>query len=224
MVLVAVEQSFPEPQRIIDDGLAVRMLPFGAMMFVRFLGPRRIRDWLIGLSEKSNSGIWGGLLCRKRHIDEKVAASRNEIDAVVSLGAGFDTRSFRLPELTGLPVWEIDQRENIAAISTATTWVEIGVARIPCGHTNILCVGSSYAIPDRARRAGDLRLARHGCTGQPPCLHLCPQELSDRQESLRLVGWLQAVCRNQGLAAWDGARGLCDFSEWLWLAADRGPW
>jgi methyltransferase (TIGR00027 family) len=57
--------------------------------------------------------MWGGLLCRKRYIDEKIEASRNEIDSLVSLGAGFDTRSFRLPTLSGLPVWEIDQRENI---------------------------------------------------------------------------------------------------------------
>ena len=63
---------------------------------------RWMRDWLMGLSEKSDPGVWGGLLCRKRYIDEKVESSRNEIEAVVSLGAGFDTRSFRLPTLSGL--------------------------------------------------------------------------------------------------------------------------
>jgi len=115
MALVAIEQYFPESQRVIDDGLAVRLLPFAATMFVRFLRLRWMRDWLIGTSEKSNPGIWGGLLCRKRYIDEKITASRNEIDAVVNLGAGFDTRSFRLPVLAGLPIWEIDQRENIEA-------------------------------------------------------------------------------------------------------------
>ena len=84
-------------------------------MFVRLLRSRRLRDWLIGLSEKSNPGIWGGLLCRKRYIDEKVVAIRCEIDALVNLGAGFDTRLFRLPRLTDLPICEIDQRENIEA-------------------------------------------------------------------------------------------------------------
>jgi hypothetical protein len=33
--LVAVEQSFPKSQQVIDDALAVRMLPLGAMVFVR---------------------------------------------------------------------------------------------------------------------------------------------------------------------------------------------
>jgi methyltransferase (TIGR00027 family) len=85
------------------------------MIFVRFPRPRWMRDWIIGLSEKSNPGIWGGLLCRKRYIDEKLLASRNEVEAVVNLGAGFDTRLYRLPGLSGLPVWEVDQCENVRA-------------------------------------------------------------------------------------------------------------
>jgi methyltransferase (TIGR00027 family) len=113
--LVAVEQSFPTSQRVVDDPLAFPMLPFGAKIFVRLLRSRRIRDWLIGRSERSNPGIWGGLLSRKRYIDEKLASSRSEMDAVVNLGAGFDTRLFRLPGLSGLPMWEIDQQESIQA-------------------------------------------------------------------------------------------------------------
>jgi len=83
------------------------------VIFVRFLRLRWVRDWIIGLSEKSNPGIWGGLLCRKRYIDEKLAGSRSEIEAVVNLGAGLDTRPYRLEALSGLPVWEVDQRENV---------------------------------------------------------------------------------------------------------------
>ena len=115
IALVAVEQYLPKAQRVIDDGLAARMLPLGVLIFVRFLRSRWIRDWIIGLSEKSNPGIWGGLLCRKRYIDEKLVASRNEIEAVVNLGAGFDTRPYRLHALSGLPVWEVDQCENVEA-------------------------------------------------------------------------------------------------------------
>ena len=55
-------------------------------MFVGLLGLPWMRDWLIGVSEKNDPGIWGSLLFRKRYIDEKLQASRNEIEAVVSLG------------------------------------------------------------------------------------------------------------------------------------------
>ncbi len=114
-MLVAVEQSFPRSQRVIDDGRAAQVLPFPARAFVRLLRLHWMRDWLIGMSEKSDPGIWGGLLCRKRYIDDKVAADRNEVEAMVSLGAGFDTRPFRLPALIGLPMWEMDRHENIEA-------------------------------------------------------------------------------------------------------------
>src|SRR6266446_9634964 len=80
-----------------------------------------------------------------RYIDEKLIEAVDEIDAVVNLGAGFDTRVYRLPTLADVPVWEIDQPENIGpkrrrlhkqfgaipphvnlvpiAISTGRTWV-----------------------------------------------------------------------------------------------------
>jgi len=41
--LVAVEQSFPKSERVIDDALAVPMLPLGAAMFVRLLRLRWMR-------------------------------------------------------------------------------------------------------------------------------------------------------------------------------------
>lgn len=33
----------------------------------------------------------------------------------MNLGAGFDTRAYRLPALYDIPVWEVDQLENIKA-------------------------------------------------------------------------------------------------------------
>jgi methyltransferase (TIGR00027 family) len=113
--LVAVEQCFPEAQRIVNDGMAVRMLPWSAAAFVRLLRLRPIRDGLIDLTEKSDPGIWGGLLCRKRYIDDRLLAGSHGVDGVLSLGAGFDTRPLRLQQLSRLPVWEVDQHENIEA-------------------------------------------------------------------------------------------------------------
>lgn len=116
--LVAVEQSFPRAQRVIDDPFAIRMLPPGARLFVAALRLPALRDALIRLSEKSDPGIWGGLLCRKRYIDDHLVASRSAIAAAVNLGAGFDTRALRLPAIANLPTWELDQLENIQAKTT----------------------------------------------------------------------------------------------------------
>lgn len=113
--LIAIEQYFPEKQRIIEDDLAYRILPFSARALVWLVRPSWIRSWLIRETEKNSPGIWGGIMCRKRYIDEKLADSSNQIEAVVNLGAGFDTRAYRLPALYDIPVWEVDQSENIKA-------------------------------------------------------------------------------------------------------------
>jgi hypothetical protein len=53
-----------------------------------------------------------------------------------------------------------------------------GIVRV---QTDVVRVGSGNAIPNGARRSSDFRLARRGCAGQPPCLHLRPQRLFGRQ-------------------------------------------
>lgn len=144
-VLVAIEQSFPASERVIDDPLAIRMLPLGARIVVRFLRLPWMRDWLIGRSEKTDPGIWGGLLCRKRYVDEKIEACRNDMEAVVSLGAGFDTRPFRLPLLADMPMWEIDQRENI---ETKQKRLRQALGQIP---TNVKLIAVDFDLDDLGR-------------------------------------------------------------------------
>jgi len=148
-VLVAIEQHFPAAQRIVDDEMAVRLLPPGGIMFVRLLRTRWLRDWIIGLSEKRNPGIWGGLLCRKRYIDEKIVECRAGIEAVVNLGAGFDTRPFRLPALSGLPIWEVDQSQNVQAKEKRI--------RSACGTipTNVKLVSVDFDHDDLGSRLAD---------------------------------------------------------------------
>lgn len=115
MLMAAVEHHFPEGQRIIDDALAGPILPFAMRAFVWLVRPGWARDWLVRKSEKTVPGIWAGVGCRKRYIDEKIAQSLSQIDVVVNLGAGFDTRAFQLPALANIPLWEVDQPVNIQA-------------------------------------------------------------------------------------------------------------
>jgi len=113
MTVVAIEQHFPKDQRIIEDDQAYRILPFGMRAFVWLMRPGAARDWMIRASEKAIPGIWGGMMCRKRYIDEQLIESIGQVDALVNLGAGFDTRAYRLPALADLPTWELDHLPNI---------------------------------------------------------------------------------------------------------------
>jgi methyltransferase (TIGR00027 family) len=114
-VVVAIEQFFPKNQRIIEDPMAFRMLPFGVRMFVQLVRPDFMRDWMVRATEKDLPGIWAGMMCRKRFIDDALVRSADHFDAVVNLGAGFDTRVYRIASASRIPVWEVDQKENIAA-------------------------------------------------------------------------------------------------------------
>jgi methyltransferase (TIGR00027 family) len=111
--IVAIEQHFPGGQRIIADDLASRILPFGGRAFVWLTRNAFVRDRIVRAIEKTAPGIWALMVCRKRYIDEKLLDSVPEIDAVVNLGAGYDTRVYRLQALTRVRTWEIDQPQNI---------------------------------------------------------------------------------------------------------------
>ncbi len=99
MVLVAIEQGFPEAERIIIDPLAHPILPLSSRISVRL--SLAVRNWLVAKTEQKLPGLWGGMMARKRYIDNIVTdAADGSLEGVVNLGAGFDTRAFRLPELS----------------------------------------------------------------------------------------------------------------------------
>jgi methyltransferase (TIGR00027 family) len=94
--------------------LAHPILPLSSRFWVR--ASLAIRSWLVAKTEQNAPGLWGGIMARKCYIDDAIAeASGESVETVVNLGAGFDTRAFRLPELEAMPVWEVDQRANIEA-------------------------------------------------------------------------------------------------------------
>ena len=98
MVLVAIEQGLPETKRILFDPLAYPILPLSSSFWVGVSLP--MRNWIVAKTEQKSPGLWGGIMARKRYIDDVLAeAVGGTVEAVVNLGAGFDTRAFRLPEL-----------------------------------------------------------------------------------------------------------------------------
>ncbi|OBA82589.1 methyltransferase [Mycobacterium sp. 1164966.3] len=114
MVLAAVEQHEPPGQRLVDDDLAELFLPVPLRLMVLATRPARVRRAFIGASEWTGRGLWANLACRKRFIGDKLAEAVEEIDAVVVLGAGLDTRAYQLTRRIRKPVFEVDLPVNIA--------------------------------------------------------------------------------------------------------------
>jgi methyltransferase (TIGR00027 family) len=115
MVIVAGEQYVPDGQRLIRDDLAIRFLPLNLRLTVQACRWRFMRNLLINFTERQAPGVWGGTLCRKRYADDTVSeAVKAGIGQVVVLGAGMDTRAYRLAAPAGVRSFEIDLPANIA--------------------------------------------------------------------------------------------------------------
>jgi methyltransferase (TIGR00027 family) len=119
MVLVAVEQGEPPDRRLVNDDLAVQFLPTAIRWLIAAAPPNLLRRLTIAAMEREGPGLWAGLICRKHYIADKVTAALDDIDAVVVLGAGFDTLAYRLARITRIPIFEVDQPVNVARKTAA---------------------------------------------------------------------------------------------------------
>lgn len=98
----AIESARPESERIFYDPLA-RSLVSG----IKFALSKIAVD--TGFQAKLSVGSFEFLLTRERYIDDfLIAGLREGLDQVVILGAGFDTRAYRIPGIEHVSVFEID--------------------------------------------------------------------------------------------------------------------
>lgn len=109
----ALEMSNTEDQRITNDPYAYRMLSPALRMTVRAMAWRPLRSFMTRALDKQTPGLWGGMVARKRYADDQVSdALTAGIRQFVILGAGFDTRAFRLIAPAGARAFEVDLPEN----------------------------------------------------------------------------------------------------------------
>jgi methyltransferase (TIGR00027 family) len=114
MVLAAVEQNEPAERRLVDDDLAELFLPAPLRWLVYATQLTPVRRLMIRGSEWTGPGLWANLACRKRFIADKLTEALDDINAVVILGAGLDTRGYLLTRRVRIPVFEADLPVNIA--------------------------------------------------------------------------------------------------------------
>lgn len=115
MTVVAIEQHEAPRRRIITDPLAHSMLPLGVKAIVRACAVPMVRRAMVNGLDGQAPGMWASFLCRKRYMDDLVAEALTDgLPQVVILGAGFDTRAWRLDVPASASVFEVDLPENIA--------------------------------------------------------------------------------------------------------------
>ncbi len=111
----ALESSLPENRRIFEDPLATTFLGWQLAIVARladFPGLRELVPWFI---DHRWPGVRTSVVARTRLIDDAIASSLGErIEQLVILGAGFDSRAYRLPGLRDISVFEVDHPDTQA--------------------------------------------------------------------------------------------------------------
>lgn len=104
-----IELYYPKEKRLFDDPLVLKLLPFGWRVFVRLAFLPGLRGAVLALRERRMPGSLGGILCRTRYIDDVLKRSLDKgLDQLVILGAGFDSRPYRIAGMDQVRVFEID--------------------------------------------------------------------------------------------------------------------
>lgn len=154
MVQAAIEQYEPPERRLVDDDLALAMVPAGQRTMVRAMRWSPLRRLTIWAGERAVPGSWALIACRKRYIDDKLDEALDHVDAVVDLGAGMDTRAYRLARRSDIPVFEVDFPVNIerkkAAVDRAIGAVPRSVHLVPLDFERDDLIG---ALTERGFRA-----------------------------------------------------------------------
>ncbi len=102
----ALESYRPKEDRLFEDRLARGFVGLGILGLLRSPG---IGAGILRMRERQFPGARGGLLCRTRFIDDLVTdALAESFDQVVILGAGADTRAYRVPGIERTRVLEVD--------------------------------------------------------------------------------------------------------------------
>ena len=108
----ALEARRPPGQRLVDDRLARAFLgvPFKVLVGLARVGV--CRDALLRLIDRNWPGVRPTVVARTRLIDEIVTGLAGDTPQVVVLGAGFDTRAWRLKALHDATVFEVDHPDT----------------------------------------------------------------------------------------------------------------
>ena len=157
MVIVAAKQYEPAP--LIHDPWAQRLLPLSGRIAAALTRWSQARRAAIAATEKKFRGGWASILCRKRYIDDQlVNAVTKGVGAVVILGAGYDTRAYRLTGLAGIPVCEGDLPTNIVRKAAGPQVDRLTEHPGPRGVTGRI-LSDDCRVPDRAAPCRCRRIA-----------------------------------------------------------------
>ncbi len=112
----ALESSLPEERRLFSDPLARAFLRWPHSLVAWLAAVPGLREAVPWFIDHRWPGVRSSVVARTRLIDDAIADSQGEkIEQFVILGAGFDSRAYRLPGLRDTTVFEVDHPDTQTA-------------------------------------------------------------------------------------------------------------
>ena len=112
----ALESLRPERERVCDDQLARHFLTWPFTLVIRAAAIPGVGGAIRSFIDRRWPGVRTSVVARTRLIDDAIAqALQPDIEQLVILGAGFDSRAYRVPRLREIDVFEVDHPDTQAA-------------------------------------------------------------------------------------------------------------
>ncbi|HKA58017.1 MAG TPA: SAM-dependent methyltransferase [Gemmatimonadales bacterium] len=112
----ALESSRPPHQRVCDDPLARHFLRWPYALVMGTVAIPGVATLVCSYIDRRWPGVRSSVVARTRLIDDWIgAAVDHDIEQVVILGAGFDSRAYRLSRLAAIDIFEVDHPDTQAA-------------------------------------------------------------------------------------------------------------
>jgi methyltransferase (TIGR00027 family) len=112
----ALESSRPARERICDDPFARQFLTWPLTLVARIAGIPGVARFVSSFIDRRWPGVRSSVVARTRLIDDVIATALDkDIEQLVILGAGFDSRPYRMSRLSAIEVFEVDHPGTQAA-------------------------------------------------------------------------------------------------------------
>jgi methyltransferase (TIGR00027 family) len=150
----ALESGRPEGRRLFSDPLARSFLGWPFALVARLGAAPGLGPLVPRFIDRRWPGVRSSVVARTRLIDDAIAASLGRgIEQLVVLGAGFDSRAYRLPALRGVPVFEVDHPDTQRAKRRA---LERALGPLPA-HVRFVATDFAQGGLEAAMRAAGYR-------------------------------------------------------------------
>jgi methyltransferase (TIGR00027 family) len=145
----ALESSRPPHQRVCDDPLARHFLSWPFTLVMGIAAIPGVSPVVCSYIDRRWPGVRSSVVARTRLIDDLIATALGDIEQVVILGAGFDSRAYRLSRLRALDVFEVDHPDTQVAKQEALKRV------LPSTPTHVRFVAVDFKRNDLASAMSD---------------------------------------------------------------------